>query len=284
MIKQFVGQPAVDRLASEMQSLFSKPLLNKRSRTSVWLVSGVKELAVPTALRSLNLLELCLDVRAALGDVISSEMIVTNLQVFSDVGVGDYFWHTDQRKGMLRALLYVQGGDEISGGFQYMRGTHAIEHTVSHELTPSEAEHLGGRIERCNGDPGDLVVFDPFGFHTKGVCTDERLTVMIEFQQPESPHDKASIDVNSLSLTERVVDNIRFFMPPPSTETYGSHGVDINVENDWFPAPVLRSILTDLIRLNVRRSASTLGRRLLPASIIEKLRRKQRTESAPGEF
>ena len=110
MIKQFVDQPTVDRLASEMQSLFSKPLLNKRSRTSVWLVSGVKELAVPTALRSLNLLELCLDVRAALGDVISSEMIVTNLQVFSDVGVGDYFWHTDQRKGMLRALLYVQGG------------------------------------------------------------------------------------------------------------------------------------------------------------------------------
>ena len=165
-----------------------------------------------------------------------------------------------------------------------MRGTHAIEHTVSHELTPSEAEHLGGRIERCNGDPGDLVVFDPFGFHTKGVCTDERLTVMIEFQRPESLHNKASIDVNSLSLTERVVDNIRFFMPPPSTETYGSHGVDINVENDWFPAAVLRSILTDLIRLNVRRRASVLIRRLLPASVVEKLRRKQRTESAPGEF
>lgn len=253
----FLDRDLAERLADELQPVFAKPILNRRRSTSIWLQRGVKVAATPTALRSVNLLELCIDVRRLIPPEVGTNLVVTNLEVFSDTAEDRVFWHTDRRRGMVRAMLYVEGGGERSGGFRYMRGTHACDHTVEHALRPDEVDALSNRETLCHGEPGDLVLFDSFGFHSKGICESERMTVMIEFQPRDSEHPKASIDLNTRALSASVLEDIALFAPG-SAESYGSHGADLHRTNDHVSFRLLRLVTGETIGLFLR----TIGYRL----------------------
>jgi hypothetical protein len=131
---------------------------------------------------------------------------------------------------MIRAQIYLKGGDKNSGTFQYMQNTHNLEHEVEHHLDNDEIKKLKHNIFDCVGDTGDLTIFDSWGFHAKKKCIDERIILKFEFQPYRLKTVRASIDINNLSLTKKVIENFDIFIPNQETknECYTSnHGFDL---------------------------------------------------------
>ena len=258
----FVARSAVSELSRELDAAFERPILNRRRATSIWLPNELKVAALPTALKAVNLLEVCVDIRALIPPEMGRNLIVTNLQVFADSHTENLFWHTDGRRGMVRAILYLRGGGDSSGGFSYMRGTQDLDHLVDHTLEDHEISILDNRIVHCTGEPGDLVLFDSFGFHSKGNCVEDRVIAIFEFQPRDSDFPKASVDLNTRSLTPRVMEQIDLFSPGTLEETYGGHGIDVYRNNDWSSVQLLRIVTADLIHL-LRTMAVARARALL---------------------
>ena len=267
----FVARSTVDELSQELDAAFERPILNRRRATSIWLADGLKVAALPTAFKAVNLLEVCVDIRARIPPESGRNLIVTNLQVFADSHTENRYWHTDRRRGMVRAMLYLKGGGESSGGFLYMRGTHDLDHLVDHTLEDHEISLLGDRIVHCTGEPGDLVLFDSFGFHSKGNCLEDRVIAMFEFQPRDSDFKKASVDLNTRSLTPHVMEQIGLFSPGTLEETYGDHGIDVYQNNDWSSVQLLRIVAADLLFL-VRRMIVARARALL-GPLVRRARR-----------
>ena len=74
------------------------------------------------------------------------------------------------------------------------------------------------------------MIFDTWGFHAKKKCVDERIMLKFEFQPNHLKETRASIDINNLSLTKKVIENLDIFTPNEETknECYtSSHGSDL---------------------------------------------------------
>ena len=50
---------------------------------------------------------------------------------------------------MIRAQIYLKGGDKNSGTFQYMQNTHKLDHNVEHHLDNDEIKKLNHNIFDC---------------------------------------------------------------------------------------------------------------------------------------
>ena len=68
------------------------------------------------------------------------------------------------------------------------------------------------KIVDLSGSEGDLIVFDPYGFHGKHPCIEERRTIMFEFQPKHTDYPKSQIDFNGALLTKKVLSNIEIFI------------------------------------------------------------------------
>ena len=78
------------------------------------------------------------------------------------------------------------------------------------------------------------MIFDTWGFHAKKKCVDERILLRFEFQPNHLKATRASIDINNLNLTKKVMDNFDIFAPNQETknECYKSnHGTDLKNTN-----------------------------------------------------
>ncbi len=203
----------------ELDLLFSRPSVNGSLYGVFYRYRpGYASVSLPTlSIRSINLLELALRVRDTLHELLPAarekSYRLTGLSIFSEENCPQpLFWHTDERKGMIRAQIYLQGGQADSGAFRYMVGTHQRDYEVEHKLSPRQIEELSSRIVECREPPGTLILFDSFGFHAKSSCRERRRTIMFEMQPAETDYAKASIYLASGDLTPKVVENIRFFI------------------------------------------------------------------------
>ena len=266
IVKAFLDSLKIQQLNVELDSLFATPVINQNHRGSIWRNTILKEISSPSTIHSLNLLELALDVF----DVVvpagrKSKMILTNVEIFSEQSnPTPVFWHTDQRRGMIRAQVYLKGGTNQSGAFLYMRGTHRLEHLVEHRLHSDEIEQLKGAIVDCSGQPGDLISFDAFGFHSKTLCVQERRTIMFEFQDVDSPYLKSSIDLNSAKISERVKDNFDLFRRAADLGTYGAHGLDAFPSNEYVPFRLLYEVNRSFVIHCIKSAVRGLKRVLRP--------------------
>jgi hypothetical protein len=223
--RRFLNDDWVAQLNIELDRLFKQKSV---VASTIARSNLLTEIVKPTAITSVNFLEIAVDIADLLRENNSKEndLILTNLEIFSEKNnPNPLFWHTDQREGMVRAQIYLRGGNRESGGFLYMLGTHNTKHTVQHKLNAAEIESLRGVISDCSGQPGDLVVFDAFGFHAKHPCPTERRTVMFEFQSRASLHTKSSLLIDNKKLSDKVLKNISLFLPGRQ-ETYTGHGLD----------------------------------------------------------
>lgn len=189
----------------------------------------VRSLRTPLlTIRSRNLLEVALEILSVIGgeglDI--QNLILTDVSIHIETNNRQrLFWHTDHRKGMLRAQIYLRGGRTDSGAFEYILGSHRHDLTNHpHKLTDREIADFKGRMKRMDGGEGSLVVFDSYGFHAKSACTEERRTIMFEFQPSDSEFPKSPLVFDNGILSDKVIANISAFrVGTPST--YGSeHG------------------------------------------------------------
>ena len=232
-LPRFFDSNSLLQINKELDSIFKNNIVyNSNYSGCIYISKAHKEVAHPIkTINSINLLELSISVfkviRASNPSFHLERYILTNIEIFSESkNHKELFWHTDQRRGMLRAQIYLRGGGKTSGGFKYMRQTHAVDHGVDHKLTNPEIQSLNHLIIDMSGSPGDLVIFDSFGFHAKHLCFEERRTIMFEFQDFESNHKKSSLLIDNKKFTDLVLSNLKLFKPG-KLSTYGIHGLDV---------------------------------------------------------
>ena len=235
LIKSFISKEKLEILISEINEYLNEPIFNS-IHGSVWQGSSympgkklLKSIPNVSRIRSINILEIAVDVANLLPN--RKEIKLTNIEIDSEKNNKDVLaWHTDRRRGMIRAQIYLKGGDKNSGTFQYMQNTHNLNHDVEHHLDNDEIKKLNHNIFDCIGDTGDLMIFDTWGFHAKKKCINERIMLRFEFQPNHLIETRASIDINNLNLTKKVIENFDIFTPNQETknECYTSnHGVDL---------------------------------------------------------
>jgi len=224
----FIEDIQISRINKELDSVFSKQVFNRTRLGRIVVSRMLSEISLPSSILSFNFLELSISIHELIKQDLDKEFILTNLEIFSEKNNSrPLFWHTDQRKGMIRAQIYLKGGGNNSGGFMYMRGTQDQDY-ATHKLDSNQVEAMKELIVDCSAAPGTLVIFDSNGFHAKHACLEERRTVMFEFQPKDSKDVKSSILINNRMLTDNVIKNINLFKPG-LTESYGGHGLDNEV-------------------------------------------------------
>jgi len=172
LIKSFINKEKLEILISEITPYFDEPLFNS-NHGSIWQGSrylpGGKLLKIfpnVSRIQSVNILEMAVEVANLLPE--RKEIKLTNIQIDCEKNNNDTLaWHTDRRRGMIRAQIYLKGGGENSGTFQYMQNTHNLDHSVKHHLNNDEVKKLSHNIFDCVGDPGDLMIINTWGFHGK---------------------------------------------------------------------------------------------------------------------
>ncbi len=212
----FVSKQNIQSLKEEITLYFSKPSFNG-SNNSIELQYGLKTLPMPSIrVMSVNLLEIALDVRDCVSELVEnfqSEFKLTSIEVLSDENLNSpLFWHRDSIAGSIRAMIYINGGDnEKAGIFEYVKGSHEKYLHLKHKIPADIIEENKDNIFSCKAGPGSLIIFNVLGIHRKTVCVENRKVIMFEFQKPEFPWTKADILISSQHLTPRVIENITFF-------------------------------------------------------------------------
>jgi hypothetical protein len=223
LIKSFINKEKLEILISEITSYFDEPLLNS-NHGSIWQGSQylprgrlLKIFPNISRIQSVNILEMAVEVANLLPE--RKEIKLTNIEINYEKNNNDTLaWHTDRRRGMIRAQIYLKGGGENSGTFQYMQNTHNLDHSVEHHLNNDEVKRLSHNIFDCVGNPGDLMIINTWGFHGKKRCIDERIILRFEFQPKHLIASRVSIDINNLNLTKKVMDNFDIFIPNHETK------------------------------------------------------------------
>ena len=239
LIKSFLPKEKMLELNHELESYFNQPLFNS-NLGSIWIGDEFfpgkrifKILPNISRIKSINILELVIDIANLTPN--KENIILTDINIFSEKRNKEpLFWHTDGRKGMMRAQIYIKGGGKDSGAFQYIQNTHSIDHQVDHKLNNKEILELKNNIYNCYGESGDLLLFNTYGFHAKNKCIDERINLMIEFQPKDLVAVRSSIDLNNLNLTKKVLENLDLFIPSEEMKKscYNSnHGLDVKYKN-----------------------------------------------------
>ncbi len=217
VIRDFIGPDRLVALNQELDILFSRPSVNG-SLQSTYFCRGYWGIFLPTiSIRSVNLLEMALSVRNQFFELLpeanEKKYTLTAINIFSEEDNPEALgWHTDNRKGMIRAQVYLRGGQSDSGAFRFMLGTHERDYDVDHYLTKEKIKELSPRIREYAEPPGSIIFFDSNGFHSKAPCIKSRRTIIFELQPGGTDYTKSSIYLASGDLTHQVIENINFFM------------------------------------------------------------------------
>ena len=256
VIPVFFDPGRLARVNRELDLFFSAPSFNGLFYATV-RDRHVSSVTLPTLLRSMNVLEVAVDVVEALQGASPGfdrrDYFVMNIEVYSEKGNPKALaWHTDNTEGMITAQVYLRGGGPTSGALLYMRGTHRRDFHVSHWLDAARVAELGDRIVSCGGAEGDMAVFNPMGFHARSACVQERRILRIEMRRRDIPYDVLKSFFPSHCLSPRVVEDIRLFSNhDPERAYFLKHGADIL---ERLPArPLTRRLLNLAALLHVYR-------------------------------
>jgi hypothetical protein len=257
LIKSFISKDKILELNQELEECFNQPIFNS-NYGSIWtgdeFFPGKKILKIIpniSRIRSINILELVVDIANLIPN--KKNIILTDINIYSEKrNKESLFWHTDGRKGMMRAQIYIKGGGKDSGAFQYIQNTHSIDHQVDHKLNNKEILELKDNIYNCYGEGGDLLLFNTYGFHAKNKCIDERINLMIEFQPKDLVAIRSSIDLNNLNLTKKVLENLDLFIPNEEMKKksyHSNYGLDIKYKNfpTYFVSRSIKLILKKIV-------------------------------------
>jgi hypothetical protein len=214
LINGLISDDNVKTLNEELDYLFSKKSSNG-SLNEIKLSKHTSYINIPTlAVRSMNLLELCLSVKNELEKVDEKfkSYVNTGIEIVQESRQPILPWHTDNRSGMVRALIYIELDIKGSGRFRYMKKTHKRDFFVDHQLNKQQIETYSPNIINCDLPVGSLILFDSFGFHGREKCVGKRRVILFEFQRKDTPYPKTAVPLSSRILTKNVVRNLSVFL------------------------------------------------------------------------
>jgi hypothetical protein len=230
IVEGFLTTQELSLLTAEANDLFDDKNFLNGSRRSIFLSRRpnlfYKSIQDPLyAFRSTNLLEICLRVHKLIlqsNPYNEGQWILTNVDCFREKNKQPLNFHTDNRQGMIRGILYLSDADISSGSLKYIVGTHVRDYDVDHHLSSEKTAELSENIINCNAKAGDLVLFDSMGFHGNNPRLDTRTNIIFEFQPVNKNSDfpKSNLSLLSSNLSPEVLKNIDVFRSKPQ----GFHG------------------------------------------------------------
>lgn len=214
LVNGFISYDETKILNDELDYLFSKKSVNGSLR-EIKVNKHTSIINMPTlAVRSINLLELCLSVKRELEkhDKKFNSYVNTGIEIRQDSRQPALPWHTDNRNGMVRAMIYIGIDKKKSGIFRYMKKSHKRDFYVEHHLSKQEIEAHTADIVNCDVPEGTLILFDSFGFHGRKECLGKRRIIMFEFQAKNSNSPISAVPLSSRILTDNVLSHLSVFL------------------------------------------------------------------------
>ena len=156
-VNEFISHDEAKILNDELDYLFSKKSINGSLR-EIKVSKYTSIINMPTlAVRSINLLELCLSVKRELEkhDEKFNSYVNTEIEIRQDSRQPALPWHTDNRKGMVRAMIYIGIDKKKSGIFRYMKKSHKRDFYVEHHLSKQQIETHSTDIVNCDVPEGN---------------------------------------------------------------------------------------------------------------------------------
>ena len=181
-----------------------------------------RSLDIPDAgyvIRSLNLYEEAITVSEIIRQTVSSEnpsdFRLTMLSASVDSDPDKLELHSDnldrQKVGMFRAILYLSDADESSGAFQYVQGSHQDDHNLDHYANQKNIGTSSEKLLSCNGEAGDLVIFNAYGIHGRNPCINPRTSLSFEFLPATIAFRNDGISLTPGHLSPKVLKSISLF-------------------------------------------------------------------------
>ena len=241
IIENFLSQETLKKLNDELNVIFSRYSANGglySTQLGTWTENRkLIECTIPGLIYSVNIFEIAVDVAEQFKkyfDRFSSEdYVLTVFRIFSEKeNPVPLFWHTDNRDGMVRAIIYLKGGEDNSGKLMYMKGTHNRDYYVEHKLSENQVRDLQDKKIEAAAPEGSLMIFDSKGFHAKKECSEERRIMFLEFNPRSNQYCKERILLPSKHISEKVINNINLFANIDfKPEDFGNHGHECALQN-----------------------------------------------------
>lgn len=213
-IKSFINSKTKDILNEEIDEISNNYLINGVTRASTWINNNLCEINYPIVnINKVNLLEIASDVHRELTKSSSNNYILSNVRIMIEKKNSHPIqWHTDQTPGVIRAIIYLKGGDKNNGHLSYIEGSHNSLHEENlHKINPYEAG-LEEKIITFDTQEGDLIFFDINGFHKKKTVENERRILFFEFHDGKSNKPMSQIIFDNSKITKNLKNNLDFLL------------------------------------------------------------------------
>lgn len=271
---KFLSGSEVAAINTELDSIYANSNFSYNCSSTYSLQGHIK--VIPSATQrifSINIPEKIIDAAKIIADAqgrLFDDYVCSSVEIWQELEHKELFWHTDNRKGMIRCFIYLEGGQTNSGAFQYMRGTHDRNYYVRHKLSKHQIDELSERIVVFDSPTGSMVIADTFGFHANKPRRQRRRVLMMEFQPRRCvSYPRSNIYLKSQDLSKKVIDHIGLFshMPDPYR-----HGADYyffkqNTQSD-FDKFVATLMLKIFLALNYFGRAISMASRILRTNAL----------------
>ena len=230
--ENFFSEEELRSINFELDDIFSDKNFAVNSRISYTRKSKHRKQIASASLSifSVNILEKVIDAHDIVNHSIEKkyqDLVATSVEIWQDENdPNPMFWHTDNRDGMIRCLIYLEGGSKTSGAFKYMLGTHKRNWYCHHKLSVDQINDLKHLILVADNKPGTLIAADTLGFHANNPKIHRRRVLMIEFQpRNRTDYCRSNIYLKSSDLSQKVLQNIHLLQN--GNENSRDHGADL---------------------------------------------------------
>ena len=213
-IKNFINNETKDILNEEIDEISNNYLINGVTRASTWVNNNLCEINYPIVnINKVNLLEIASNVHQELIKSTSNNYILSDLRIMIErKNSHPIQWHTDQTPGIIRAIIYLKGGDKNNGHLSYIKGSHNSLHEKNlHKIDPYE-KGLEKEIISYDTHECDLIFFDINGFHKKNIVENERRVLFFEFHDGKSNRPMTQIIFDNSKITKNLKNNLNFLL------------------------------------------------------------------------
>ena len=207
LVKNFLDESTVENINREFNDKFQNQSING-SPGYIKISNKVLRLRnVFSDIESIDLIKMVVRISAIAQEngVNISDYRLSEIDAYSEQGDKEKLgWHTDHSDGGFLAIVYVSGGDHLSGGSLYGPGTHKQLHSKElHYLGPELLNSIRSNTLDLSGAPGDLVLYFLNGFHSRHPTLLERRAFRLLFYKKTEPPENFDDFILPISILKK---------------------------------------------------------------------------------
>ena len=214
-IKNFLSDHQIQNLNNEIDEISKSYLINGVTRASTWVNKNLCEINSPIInIKNINILEIAYKIHKELKDKLSKKYTLSMARVIIEKNNSHPLnWHTDNTKGVIRAIVYLKGGEEDNGNLSYVKESHLKAYDPgAHRIDPTK-EGLQKKIISLKTEVGDLIYFDINGIHKKNIVVRERRILFFEFHDEHSEKPIGQVVFDNNKITNEIRNDLNFLFP-----------------------------------------------------------------------